>query len=111
MDEIKEEKNCDEKQNEQTKEDILGEIKQFISRYQECIIPIVGVAGLIFSKTIVFSHKNKCEVYYGVSMQYFDGQQRLERSEIFGIFTAILIIYPIIMYFLGRFFEQKKIKL
>lgn len=109
--EIKEEKNCDEKQTKQTKEDILREIKQFILKYREWMISIVGVAGLILSKTIVFSYKNECEEYYGVSIQYFDGQQRLERAEIFGIFTALLIIYPIVIYILGRFFEQKKDKI
>lgn len=40
-------------------------------------------------------------------MQYFDGKQRLESVEIFGILTLLLIVYPIIIYIMRRYLNDK----
>ena len=106
MCEIQKENN-DDKNKEVEKESILKAFEKIIIERYELIIAIIGVLGLIVSKMVAFNYKRKCEEYYNVSMQYFDGKQRLESVEIFGILTLLLIIYPIIIYIMRRYLNDK----
>ena len=106
MCEIQKENN-DDKNKEVEKESILKAFEKIIIERYELIIAIIGVLGLIVSKMVVFNYKRKCEEYYNVSMQYFDGKQRLESVEIFGILTLLLIVYPIIIYIMRRYLNDK----
>lgn len=106
MCEIQKENN-DDKNKEVEKESILKAFEKIIIERYELIIAIIGVLGLIVSKAVIYNYKRKCEEYYNISMQYFDGKQRLESVEIFGILTLLLIVYPIIIYIMRRYLNDK----
>ena len=109
MSEIKaEDEKLGDKHQEWIKENIFKPMEDILLKYRELIITIWGVLCLIVSKAVIFNYKQKCEAYYNVSMQYFDGQQRLEDVEIFGILTVLLIIYPIIIFIIRHYFDDKK---
>lgn len=109
MSEIKaEDEKLGDKHQEWIKENIFKPMEDILLKYRELIITILGVLCLIVSKAVIFNYKQKCEEYYNVSMQYFDGQQRLEDVEIFGILTVLLIIYPIIIFIIRHYFDDKK---
>lgn len=106
MCEIQKENN-DDKNKEVERESILKVFEKIIIERYELIIAIIGVLGLIVSKAVVYNYKRKCEECYNIGMQYFDGKQRLESVEIFGILTLLLIVYPIIIYIIRHYLNDK----
>lgn len=106
MCEIQKENN-DDKNKEVERKSILKVFEKIIIERYELIIAIIGVLGLIVSKAVVYNYKRKCEECYNIGMQYFDGKQRLESVEIFGILTLLLIVYPIIIYIMRHYLNDK----